>query len=388
MYTLLIVFFLVSITFSFLCSLWEAVLLSITPSYAEVKQREGTAIGNHLSDFKANIDKPLAAILTLNTIAHTVGAIGVGAQATSIWADSSPWVTGLVVPAAMTVAILVLSEIIPKTIGATHWKRLAPFTVRSLLLIIALLYPFVWLSQFLTRSLKKDTAGSIYSRSDFLAMAEIGAREGVFEQTESDIISNLLKFAKVTAKDIMTPRTVVFAAPQNMSIGEFFEAHEPLRFSRIPVYHEGSKDNVSGFFLKDELLSEMVQGNASKTIGELCREVMMIPLDFPLPELFSRLLERREHLAVVIDAFGGMAGVVTTEDVIETLLGMEIVDESDHETDMQVLARRNWEARARAHGLIQEAAAAPKNADSVEETGEPLVVVAEPADSGKPTDKG
>ncbi|MFN3235804.1 MAG: CNNM domain-containing protein [Pseudomonadales bacterium] len=354
MYTLLIAFFFVSIAFSFLCSLWEAVLLSITPSYAEIKNQEGTALGRHLSEFKANIDRPLAAILTLNTIAHTVGAIGVGAQATLIWANTSPIVTAFIVPAAMTVAILVLSEIIPKTIGATHWQRLVPFTVSSLLLIITLLTPFVWLSQFITRTLKKDTQGSILSRSDFLAMAEIGAQQGVFEQNESDIIGNLLKFNKVTAADIMTPRTVVFAAQENETIGDFFNAHDPIKFSRIPIYHEDSKDNISGYLLKDELLAEMIKGNTDTPVSSLTREVMLVPLDFPLPELFNRLLERQEHLAVVVDAFGGLAGVVSTEDVIETLLGMEIVDESDHETDMQALARRNWEARARARGLIQE----------------------------------
>jgi CBS domain containing-hemolysin-like protein len=364
MYTLLIAFFFVSITFSFLCSLWEAVLLSITPSYAEIKNQEGTSLGRHLSSFKANIDQPLAAILTLNTIAHTAGAIGVGAQATVIWSDSSPIITGLVVPAAMTVAILVLSEIIPKTIGATHWQRLVPFTVNSLLFIITVLYPLVWVSQFITKKLKKDTEGSILSRSDFLAMAEIGAQQGVFERNESEIIGSLLKFNKVTAQDIMTPRTVVFAAAENQPIDEFFKENEPLRFSRIPIYHENSKDNISGYFLKDDLLSEVIQGHEKKLIKELQREVMMVQWDFPLPELFNRLLERQEHLAIVVDAFGGMAGVVTTEDVIETLLGMEIVDESDDATDMQVVARRTWEARARARGLIIDQAETTSESDS------------------------
>ncbi len=354
MYTLLIGFFLVSIVFSFLCSLWEAVLLSITPAYAEIKHKEGTAIGRHLRAFKTNIDKPLAAILTLNTIAHTVGAIGVGAEASRIWSDTNPLITGIAVPVIMTLAILILSEIIPKTIGATHWKRLAGFTVNSLLLIIMLLYPFVWLSQLITGVLKKETRGSIYSRSDFLAMAEIGARHGVFEQSESDIISNLLMFDRVTARDIMTPRTVVIAAAENETIETFFNSNEPLRFSRIPIYQEESKDNIIGYLLKDELLAKLVQGNGSCPVNSLRREVMLIPEDFPLPELFSRLLQRREHIAIVVDEFGGLAGIVTTEDVIETLLGMEIVDESDKDADMQLLARKNWERRARAHGLIEE----------------------------------
>lgn len=387
MYTLLILFFLVSITFSFLCSLWEAVLLSITPSYAEIKNQEGTSLGKHLSSFKENIDQPLAAILTLNTIAHTVGAIGVGAQAAGIWAETSPIITAFVVPALMTIAILVLSEIIPKTIGATHWVRLVPFTVASLRFIITVLYPFVWVSQFITRVLKKDTKGSILSRSDFLAMAEIGAQQGVFEQKESDIIGSLLKFNKVTAENIMTPRTVVLAAHENETIEHFFKENEPLKFSRIPVYHEDSKDNISGYFLKDELLAEMINGNTSKLVSELMREVMLVPFDFPLPELFNRLLARQEHLAVVVDAFGGMAGVVTTEDVIETLLGMEIVDESDHETDMQALARRNWEARARARGLIQEVPPEPVPEPSEETTDSAEAEESESDDQDKPSDR-
>ena len=354
MYTLLITFFLVSIIFSFLCSMWEAVLLSITPSYAEVKHREGAPIGRHLRAFKANIDQPLAAILTLNTIAHTVGAIGVGAQATVIWSSSHPLITGLAVPAVMTLAILVLSEIIPKTLGATYWKELAPFTVRSLLLIITLLYPLVWMSQLITRFMKKDTEGSIFSRSDFMAMARIGARDGVFEHSESQLIANLLKFRNIRARDIMTPRTVVVAGSDVETINHFFEAHQNLRFSRIPVYHKSNKDEVTGYVLKDDILAAIVKQEGDAPLDSLRRQAMMVSEDYPLPELFDRLLQRREHCVIVTDEYGGMAGMVTMEDVIETLLGLEIVDESDQEADMQDRARRNWEDRARAHGLLVE----------------------------------
>ncbi|XOV86538.1 MAG: CNNM domain-containing protein [Pseudomonadota bacterium] len=353
MYTLLIAFFLVSIIFSFFCSMWEAVLLSTTPSFADIKQREGTALGRHLAEFKANIDRPLAAILTLNTVAHTVGAIGVGSQATAIWSDSNPILTAFVIPVVMTLAILVLSEIIPKTIGATHWKRLVGFTVNSLLIIIAVLYPLVWLCQLVTSSLKKDTKGSIYSRSDFLAMAEIGAEEGVFNKSESEIIGNLLRFNRVCAKDIMTPRTVAAVAAEEQSIRSFFDEHETLHFSRIPVY-EGTKDHITGYILKDELLAALVEHRDEDPMVSLRREITIIPEDFPLPELFSRFIESREHIALVVDQYGGMAGIVTMEDVIETLLGMEIVDEMDQDADMQILARRQWEKRARVRGLLQE----------------------------------
>ncbi len=353
MYTMLIIFFLVSIVFSFLCSLWEAVLLSTTPSFAEIKQREGTALGRQLNEFKANIDRPLAAILTLNTIAHTVGAIGVGAEATAIWAEVNPLITGVVVPVVMTLAILIISEIVPKTIGATYWQELVGFTVSSLRIVITLLLPLVWLCQLVTSSLKKDTKGSIFSRSDFLAMAEIGAEEGVFNESESEIIGNLLRFHRITANDIMTPRTVVDVASEDETIKDFFDSRETLHFSRIPIF-EGTKDHITGYFLKDELLAALIEERGDDMIATLRREIIIIPQDFPLPELFSRFVTRREHIALVVDEYGGMAGIVTMEDVIETLLGMEIVDEMDQSTDMQVLARREWEKRARARGLIAE----------------------------------
>ena len=366
MYTLLIVFFLVAIVTSFLCSLWEAVLLSITPSYAQIKVEEGGALGRRLQAFKENIDRPLAAILTLNTIAHTIGAIGVGDQAAKIWADANPLITQLVVPVAMTLAILVLSELIPKTLGANYWKELASFTARSLAFVIRLLLPLVWFSQFVTKALKKDEVGSAFSRSDFLAMADIGARDGIFEQHETEIINNLLRFHAVQAKDVMTPRTVVQAASACQSIGEFFAQNPDLRFSRIPLYEDDSRDHVIGYLLKDQLLASMVDGEPAAELRTLMRNIIAVPEDHPIVDLFNQFLASREHIALVVDGFGGMAGIVTMEDVIETLLGVEIVDESDQTTDMQVLARRHWERRAKRLGLIVEGrdAAPAKRGDS------------------------
>nr|MBX2884151.1 DUF21 domain-containing protein [Granulosicoccus sp.] len=201
MYTLLIIFFLVSIIFSFLCSVWEAVLLSITPSYTQMKLQEGNELGQTLKRFKENIDRPLAAILTLNTIAHTVGAIGVGAQATSIWGASI--ISTAVVPVIMTLAILILSEIIPKTIGANYWKELAGFTVSSLKIIMWILAPLVFISQLITKALKKDKQASVLSRADFGAMAELGSQQGVFDEGEANILRNLLRFNTIFAKNVM-----------------------------------------------------------------------------------------------------------------------------------------------------------------------------------------
>ena len=357
---LLILFFLLSICFSFLCSVWEAVLLSVTPSFVEIKYKKGTRAGRLLKQFKDDIDRPLSAILTLNTIAHTLGAIGVGAQASKAFGDGHLAIAGMEMPisieafigAAMTLAILILSEIIPKTLGANYWEQLSGFTVNAINILIYSLLPLVWLSQFITRKMKKDKSKSILSRADFTAMAEIGEKEGIFRSNESRIIQNLLRLNTIRAKDIMTPRTVVKAADQERSIARFYEANQRLQFSRIPVYMD-TKDHINGFVLKDEILSAMIHSKGSQPLKDIIREIMIVNEQMALPDLFNRLIEKREHIALVVDEFGGMAGIITMEDVIETLLGLEIVDEQDNIEDMQSLARKNWEKRAKLLGLIE-----------------------------------
>ena len=350
-YIILIAFISLSVIVSFLCSIWEAVLLSIPPAQVEIKLKEGTSVGKKLKEFKDNIDRPLAGILTLNTLAHTVGAIGVGAQANSIWGESHPIMATTVVPIVMTLMILILSEIIPKTIGANYWKSLIPFTVNSLKIIIVVLYPLVWFCQIITKSLKKDKDKSVLSRADFTVMAEIGEKEGIFKKGESKIIQNLLHFNKVQTKDIMTPRMVVIAASEDTTIQQFYADHQDLIFSRIPIYAD-SKDHITGFVLKDKVFAKLINKQGEMSLKEIAREIMIVNEQFPLPELFNKFMESREHIALVVDEFGGMSGIVTMEDVIETLLGMEIVDEYDDIDDMQVLARKNWQKRAKKLGLI------------------------------------
>jgi CBS domain containing-hemolysin-like protein len=361
MTSLLLLFFTIAIVTSFLCSLWEAVLLSITPSYAQIQLQKGTWLGRRLQEFKEDIDRPLAAILTLNTIAHTVGAIGVGDQAAKIWAEANPLITGLLVPAVMTLAILVLSELIPKTLGANYWQSLAPATTRALVWIIRLLGPLVWFSQLITSKLKKKEVGSAFSRSDFVAMADIGAQHGIFEEQESEIITNLLKFRSVRARDVMTPRTLVRSSKATETLGEFFDQNREHRFSRIPLYENESRDQVIGYVLKDQILAGMLDGDTEEPLVSLKREIIAVPEDYPILELFNRFLSAHEQIALVVDEFGGMDGIVTMEDVIETLLGVEIVDESDRTVDMQVLARRSWEQRARRVGLIVASTPAPES---------------------------
>ncbi len=358
---LLISYAILSIAFSFLCSILEAVLLSVTPTYVEIEAQKGTAKGLALKEMKADIDRPLSAILTLNTIAHTVGAMGVGAAAATIWANSAPLFTvpGLDIPVTpevvvavlMTLAILLLSEIIPKTIGASYWKSLTGFTVSSIKIIMFLLTPLVWVSQKITQLLKSPGHGSVLSRQDFATMADISVKTGVIKKGESRIINNLLTFNTVQAKDIMTPRTVVQAAAENMAIEKFYDAHENIRFSRIPIF-KGNKDSINGFVLKDELLDNIIKKRGASPLSSIKRDIMIVNELMSLPDLFNQLMEKREHIALVVDEFGGMSGIVTMEDVIETLLGLEIVDELDGIADMQALARKNWEKRAKILGIL------------------------------------
>ncbi len=354
---LLAFYFAFSIFFSFLCSILEAVLLSVNYSYIEQQLKENPSVGLTLQSYKKNIDKPLAAILTLNTLAHTVGAILVGVQASVVFGNTPVQIGPIsiggesIVAGVMTLAILILSEIIPKTLGANYWRQLAPFSSRILKVIIFALYPLVWVSQLLTKLLKKDKDMSVFSRADFNAMIAIGSKEGVIQESESKIIKNLMRFEQVLTRDVMTPRMVVKAAPNDTKIQDFFEANRPLRFSRIPIY-EGRIDNVTGFILKDRLLTKIINDEGQSALSEIEREILIVHESMPIPKLFQKLMTEREHIALVVDEFGGMEGIVTMEDVIETLLGTEIVDESDNIEDMQALARKNWEARAKKLGIL------------------------------------
>lgn len=355
--TLLIVFFLLSIVFSFLCSVWEAVLLSITPSYTNTKVQEGSAIGLKLQEFKEDIDKPLSAILTLNTIAHTVGAIGVGAQAANVFESVTPIsIAGIelswesIVAALMTLAILVLSEIIPKTIGANNWKSLAPFTVRSLSFLLIILKPFIWLSQLITKRFKSEHGKSVLSRADFLAMANVGETSGTLQTTESAMIKNLLTLEKVKVFDIMTPRIVMNLANEDNTLQNYYDQHPTLRYSRIPLFAGETADTITGIILKDELLNEIIKGNASKKLKDIKRDVNVVQESDSLKQLFDKG-DDTPHMSIVVDEYGSVTGLVTMEDVLETILGFEIVDETDDVADLREHARKKWQKKAQDMGI-------------------------------------
>ncbi len=352
---LLIFYAVISIFFSFLCSILEAVLLSVTPTFVNIKKQEGKAYAITLENQKKDIDKPLIAILTLNTIAHTVGAILVGGQAEVLYGDGESYGV-FIISAVMTILILVASEIIPKTIGATYWKQLANFTAKSLKVMVFIMKwtGLLWILQLFTRLIgSKGEHGSVLSREDFTAMTEIAEEEGVFEESESKVIRNLLTFDEIEAKDIMTPRTVMKIASEETTIEAFFEANRPLRFSRIPIFKDRA-DNITGFILKDEMLEAIINKEGKNPLSSIRREILVTSRNKPIPELFEKFVEQKEHVSLVVDEYGSVSGLVTMEDVIETLLGLEIMDESDNVEDLQVLARKNWEIRAKRLGIIPE----------------------------------
>ncbi|MFB9051919.1 CNNM domain-containing protein [Formosa undariae] len=347
----------VSIFFSFLCSILEAVFLSVTPTFINVKKNEGKEYATTLENLKKDVDKPLIAILTLNTIAHTLGAMMVGIQA-----ESLPYKFELfgvntvgIVSAIMTFLILVVSEIIPKTIGAKYWQELANFTSKALMVLI---FPLkwtgiLWVLQLTTKLIGGKGHGSVLSREDFHAMADMATEDGVFQESESKILKNLLVFKDILAKDIMTPRTVIKTENETTTVQDFFKVNSNVRFSRIPVYTD-SPDNITGLVLKDEIFKEMALGNGTKTLKDLKRNIIIIERNIAIPTLFEQLVESKNHMALVVDEYGSVSGIVTMEDVIETLLGLEIMDESDHVANLQALARKSWEVRAKRLGIIND----------------------------------
>jgi CBS domain containing-hemolysin-like protein len=346
---LLVLYVVLAIGVSFLCSIMEAVLLSVTPGYLGSIGDRRPRIAKQLHRFKANIDEPLSAILSLNTIAHTVGAAGAGAQAAKVF--GSNWL-GLF-SALLTLAILFLSEIIPKTIGAVYWKELAPGVTRLLAWLIVPLRPLIWLSGLASRAISSRHDPVHVSRDEIRALADLGAQQGVLNEDESRVVESLLRFRSMTVSQVMTPRTVIFGLPADDTVGEVVERHQPLRYSRIPIFR-GSIDTLVGVVLKDEILESAAQGQTGATLADLRRELFFVPGTLRLSHLLDLFLSSREHIAAVIDEFGGTAGLVTLEDLVETLLDLEIVDEIDNVEDLRAAARLKWRQRAAELGVLTD----------------------------------
>lgn len=343
---LLILYLILAVGVSFLCSILEAVLLSITPSYVAMLEESGDKTGKLLRTLKKDIDQPLAAILSLNTIAHTIGAAGVGAQAQLVFGNAYVTLTSIV----LTLLILVFSEIIPKTLGATYWKKLSGFTARTTKGLIVISYPFVLLSKGITKLLSSEDNLPSISREEIGAMADLGHREGIFEKEESNIMRNLIKFSSLKVDDIMTPRIVVIKYPEENTIKDVLSEKEELTVSRVPVYGQSDED-ITGYVLKNDMYLELSKGNDDTKLKDLKRDILIVPEMSSIKDLFEKLLNSQDHIAIVVDEYGGFSGVVTMEDVIETLFGMEIVDEIDTIDDMQKLARQRWRERAKKLGI-------------------------------------
>ncbi|MGY5450161.1 hemolysin family protein [Agarivorans sp. MS3-6] len=339
---LLVSFLCLAIFVSFLCSVLEAVLLSVSPSYIQLQQQQYPKMASNLAKLKDSIDKPLAAILTLNTVAHTAGAAGVGAQVASLYGSQYLAISS----AIMTVLVLVLSEIIPKTLGVTYWRKLAPFAAWLLPIMIKVFYPFVWLSDRITDRIGKHEEDFSSLREEISALAELGHQQGVIEPGESQVLRNLLQLEKLKVTEVMTPRAVVHRIEQQSTVADFIASHLAEPFSRIPVYQD-DRDNFVSYVHKQDIMGAALNNLGDKPVGDLSRDLLMLPASVSVRHAYQSLLQARDLIAVVVNEYGEVQGLLTMEDILETLLGQEIIDESDAIEDMQRLARFQWLRRLR-----------------------------------------
>ena len=339
---ILLTYFFLALGISFLCSLLESVLLSVSHTFVGIKEKEGKPGAVYLGRLKENINKPLAAILTLNTVANTVGAAGVGTQALILYGNHYVALASGI----LTISILVFSEIIPKTLGTVYWKSLAIPATYVIRWLIVLTYPFVYLSMFMSRIIKSKNAEGKFSREEMLFMAEMGEDEGTLQEQESDIIENILKLKDVKAKDVLTPRTVVFALDKNETVGDVIKEHSPIDFSRIPIY-ENNLDHVIGFIHRYTLVEKQGEDKFDIRMEELVVPLHSVQETENVAKILDEFVKRREHIFLVVDEFGSTSGIITMEDAIETLLGVEIVDEHDSVVDMRKLAKEQWHTQKR-----------------------------------------
>ena len=352
---LLLFYLFLALVVSFTCSIMEAVLLSTPQSYLLVKQEEGHSWAEKFLDLKNDIDKPLSAILSLNTIAHTIGAAGVGAQAVEVFGEASFGI----VSAVLTILILVITEIIPKTIGAKYSRNLAKISYLTIRGMIIISYPLVVMSAVITRLITKEGKKETASREEIAALTTIGANEGVFSDTEHIILRNVLKLKNISVSKIMTPRVVVAIADETMPLKDFVENKEYIRFSRIPIFSK-EVENITGYVLRQAALEKLVEEQHDLRLRDIKREIVVVSNKTVLFTLWEKMLEKKEHIAIIVDEYGGLDGIVTMEDIIETMLGLEIVDEKDDVTDMQKYARDRWQARQTKYKMLDKLKAQDK----------------------------
>jgi len=346
---LLLFYLFLALVISFVCSITEAVLLSTPQPFLLAKQESGIYWAQKFIIYKTNINKPLSAILSLNTVAHTVGAAGVGAQAVSIFGESYFGI----VSGILTLLILIVTEIIPKTIGAKMWRNLAKSTYFVISFMIFLTYPLVVMSTFITSLISDDKTTFSTSRAEISALASIGANEGVFSESEHKIIQNLLKLKNVKVSEVMTPRVVMVVADESLLLDDFLKSKDYLRFSRIPVY-SGNDENITGYVLRQTVLEKLAIDEHQLKLSDIKRNIVSVPNTNLLFKVWEKLLDSKEHIALIFDEYGGVDGIVTMEDIIETLLGLEIMDEKDTIVDMQKYARDRWKSRQAKYDFIDK----------------------------------
>lgn len=352
----LLTYVVLAIGLSFLCSMFEAVLLSSSPTYIETLVTMGSRGGQIMARHKSNVETPITAILTLNTVAHTVGAAGAGAEATALFGSEF---FGLI-SAVLTILILVFSEIIPKTIGAVYWRQLLVFAAYGIHLLVIILYPAVWLLRQTTRLFEGHENTPTVTRVELEAMAKIGAGEGAIGESENRVLRNLLHLDKVHIYDIMTPRTVVLALREQMTIGEVMSTKRALPYSRIPVYNE-NLDDITGFVLRHDILARAAKDEDNVRLSEIKRDLHPIPETVTVAKALNEFVARQQHMFLVIDEYGGTAGVITMEDALESLLGAEITDESDLVADMRKMAQERYEKNI---GLLNSLSLPPDNSST------------------------
>lgn len=330
---LILLYFLGALSLSFLCSVLEAVILSTPMSYISMRENQGSKTATLMKQYKNNVDRPVGAILSLNTIAHTIGSAGVGAESIKIFGEQY---FGLI-SAILTLLILVLSEIIPKTIGASYWRSLALPSTRIIRVLILITYPLVLLSELITKVFTPRGNQASMSREEVSAMVDVGTTEGIFRESESKLIKSCIALSGVKARQIMTPSIVVESACQDLTVKDF-QAKQSWSFSRIPVY-AGDKDYITGYVLKDAVLKLLSEDQFHVKLSDLKRPILTFREEESVFQIWEKMLEKREHISVIIDEYGGLRGLVTMEDIIETMTGVEIVDEDDVAVDMQALAK-------------------------------------------------
>ena len=345
---LLLLFLLGALAISFLCSILESVLMSTPISFITMREDEGYKPATRFREYREESARPLAAILALNTIANTIGAAGVGRQATLLFgAEWFGWVSAL-----MTLLILIFAEIIPKTIGTSQWRHLMGFTTGALRCLIFLMYPIVILIEAITKLFASDEEEASVSREEVSAMANVGEEEGVIDEDENRIIQNVIKLDGVKAYDVMTPRVVAQTASENMTLRNFYKDKDFEHYSRIPVYSE-SPEYITGYILRSDALECLAEDKFDMRLSEIKRDITFFDEEQSVADIWDTLLAKREQIGLIIDEYGCFQGILTLEDIIETILGLEIIDENDEVTDMQQFARERWQRRAKRFKEIQ-----------------------------------